>query len=254
MLKKSLNFFIPFLVACILMLPFSVFAQEEDNPFEESQDIDWEDAPLYLSGGANLSRVYGKEFPVRFDYKFFAQGGFLFKYSLFMKYPFYTGLEYVARGYEYDQTKTGFDFKNRYFEDKVKGSTTLGFLSIPILFQIKASKPSERFHFLAGANMGIRVFYFESFEASRNFPNDSIFIPVSYKKYGNDALDFFEFNAVAGARYKLLPRLEIMFLASYKLFGISISKENFFTRTELQNGLSLKLLYRIGSMRNLPFF
>jgi len=48
--------------------------------------------------------------------------------------------------------------------------------------------------------------------------------------------------------------MELLAMGSIKGAGLSLSKENFFTTTELSNVFSIKLLYTVTNLDNLPFF
>jgi hypothetical protein len=122
------------------------------------------------------------------------------------------------------------------------------------MLEIPVFKPENKFQILAGLGIGLRIFFREKFEeASRFIPQDSLLIPIKYDKVRNDALDYLEFNLCFGLKYKLLPRVEILAMGSLKGAGLSISKENFITRTELHNVFSLKVLYMITSLDGLSF-
>jgi len=127
----------------------------------------------------------------------------------------------------------------------------LNYISIPCLLEIPVLKPESRFQMLAGLGLGLRIYYHENFEGGRLFPQDSLFIPVSYEKTSNDALDYLEFNLCFGLKYKVLPGMELLAMGSLKGGGLSISKENFLTRTELHNVFSFKILYRVTSLERL---
>ena len=237
------------------ILPITTgYAQDEEEEWSPEIVTELGDAPIYISGGLTYANVYGKEYPDAFGYQFFGEGGILMQYSMFREFPFYTGLEFLRRGYSYNQTKNKVDQFGRKYEDKVTGRAKLAYLSIPFLFQIPASNPSKKLHVMAGINMNVRVFFSENFEASRTIPEDSLVIEIPYSKIGTNALDVVQFNLVAGVKYRILPRLEVLGLASMRGFGFSIGKENFFNRTELGNAFTIKLIYRIATLDQILFF
>ena len=248
---RNLGLTLIWCIVSVFNFPFKVVAQDED---EKPIYTGWEDGPIFVSFGPNLSKVYGREFPIGFDFKQSFEGGILIKYAIADMFPVYFGVEYQRRGYAYNRIKTGTTQNGKYYEDQVKGRVLLSYLSFPLLFELPAEKQKNKFHFIAGVSTGLRIYYNEKYDASRTFPKDSLTILTSYVKTGNDALDFLEFNLCLGAKYRILPRMEIMALASLKGFGLSISKENFITSKELHNVFSFKLLYRITSIESLPIF
>lgn len=256
--KKNDLFFlktlrIAFLLAFVVGInAFESFGQTEAKE-EKPNYTNAEEGPIYVSFGPNLSKVYGKEFPINFKYQQAFEGGLWLKYLVFDELPFYAGLEFQRRGYAYEQVKKGISQNGKAFEDRTKGNVVLNYISISCMLEVPVFKPENRFQILAGLGIGLRVFYREKFEASRFIPQDSLLIPVSYEKVRNDALDYLEFNLCFGLKYKLLPRVEILAMGSFKGAGLSISKENFITRTELHNVFSFKVLYRITSLDGLSF-
>jgi hypothetical protein len=254
--KKNDLFFlktlrIAFLLAFVVGInAFESFGQTEAKE-EKPNYTHAEEGPIFVSFGANLSKVYGKEFPIDFTYQKSFEGGLWLKYLVFDARPFYAGMEFQRRGYTYDYVKKGTLTNGKLFEDRAKGNVVLNYISIPFLFEIPIVKPESRFQVMAGLGIGLRVFFREKFEASRYIPQDSLLIQVPYEKERNDALDYLEFNLCFGLKYKILPRMEILAMGSLKGAGFSISKENFLTRTELHNVFSLKLLYKVTSLDGL---
>ena len=240
--------------ACLALgLSFQVSAQSESAPEPEIIQF-WEDAPVYISAGANLSQYSGDAFPVRFGYKFFWEAGFLFQYSFRQTVPFYSGIEFLRRGYDINSVKKGTDQLGRQTETRIEGKTDLAYFQFPFLLQLPAGKPARKFHFLAGPVLALRIYYHEKFSGTFSIPSDTVTIPISYEKTGNDALDFLDFSLAVGAKYRINHRWEIWATGSRKLFGISISKENFLTAEEVNTAFALKVLYRFGRMEDIPFF
>jgi len=236
---------------CFLVFSFlKVFSQTEEKK-EKPNFTNAEEGPIYVSFGPNLSKAYGKEFPIKFDYQQAYEGGLWLKYLALDEYPFYGGLEFQRRGYTINQIKKGITQNGKLFEDRINGKVVLNYISIPCLLEIPVLKPESRFQMLAGLGLGLRIYYHENFEGGRLFPQDSLFIPVSYEKTSNDALDYLEFNLCFGLKYKVLPGMELLAMGSLKGGGLSISKENFLTRTELHNVFSFKILYRVTSLERL---
>lgn len=236
----------------MLGLPFFGYGQDE----EEVPEIitNWEDAPLYLSAGPTLSRYQNSQSSLNFPFKLKGEGGFLFQYSLNEQFPFWSGLEFQMRGYSIRNFKSGNLPDGRYFEDKISGDGKMNYLVFPIMFSIPAEKPEKKLHFLAGASIGFRVYSRIKFKAVRSIPSDTLEIPVEYDNVGNDAIDLLDFNFVAGLSYRIRPGMEILATGSYKVIGFSIGQENFFSRREKNTLFSLKLVYRIGRITDLPFF
>jgi hypothetical protein len=241
-----------FLFFSLICLPFSGFCQDE----EEVPEIitNWEDAPLYLSGGPTLSQYQNSQSRLHFPYKVKGEGGFLFQYSLNQQFPFWSGMEFQMRGYSISNIKTGHLPDGRYYEDKVTGDGKMNYLVFPLLFSIPAEKPEKKLHFLAGASIALRVYSRIKFKAVRSIPSDTLEILVEYDDVGNDAIDLLDFNVVGGLSYRIRPGMEILATGSYKMIGFSMGQENFFSQKEKNTLFSLKLLYRIGRMTDLPFF
>ncbi len=236
----------------LLGLPFAGYGQEE----EEIPEIitNWEDAPLYLSAGPTLSRYQNTQSPLNFPFTLRGEGGFLFQYSLNQQFPFWSGLEFQMRGYSISNFKSGNLPDGRYYEDKISGDGKMNYLVVPMLFSIPASKPEKKLHLLAGASIALRVYSRLKFRAVRAIPSDTLEIPVEYDDVGNDAIDLMDFNLMGGLSYRIRPGMEILATGSYKVLGFSIGQENFFSRREKNTLFSLKLVYRIGRMTDLPFF
>jgi len=256
--KTGLFFLKTFRISiCVALMSASSFSEVFGQTEEEEDKPNYtnaEEGPIYVSFGPNISKIYGKEFPVKFDYQQAFEGGLWLKYLIFDELPFYGGLEFQRRGYTINQIKKGTTPNGKIFEDRIKGNVILNYLSIPCLIEVPIFKPEKRFQVLAGLGLGLRIYYREKFEGGRLFPQDSLFIPIAYEKTGNDALDFMEFNLCFGLKYKVLPRMELLAMGSIKGAGLSLSKENFFTTTELSNVFSIKLLYTVTNLDNLPFF
>ena len=208
--------------------------------------------PFYISCGPNYNKFSGSAYPVKFDFKFFMEGGVLLQYIFLQTYPFYTGIEYQRRGYDYNIDKKGIANDGRNYEKKVNGFVRIDYLNIPILFKIPARKPSEKFHILAGAGLSFRLNYYEEYEGTYSIPKDTLVIPLSYQNSGNDALDFMDFNVSLGCRYGITKKLDVWALVTRKLFGISTGKENFITANEINTNFTIKLVYRLPSWFHIP--
>lgn len=209
--------------------------------------------PFYVTGGPNYSRFSGRAYPIRFDYKLFFEAGILVQQALFDEYPFYTGIEFQKKGYDIKQVKKGISSNGKAYEDRVNGVVRVDYLHFPWLFKIPPGRLNNRFHILAGPGISMRVRYYEKFEATRTIPADTLTIPVSYETTGNDALDLLDFNFSLGCRYALTRKLDLWFVANRKLFGFSISKENFITSKEINTSFSLKLVYKLPDFTQLNF-
>jgi hypothetical protein len=241
-----------FLFFLLLGLPFFGYSQAD----EEVPEIitNWEDAPLYLSAGPILSQYENSQSPLNFPFKLNGEGGFLFQYSLNQQFPFWSGLEFQMRGYSISNFKSGKLPDGRNYEDKVTGDGKMNYLVFPIIFSVPASKPEKKLHFLAGASIGLRVYSRIKFKAVRSIPSDTLVIPIEYDDVGNDAIDLLDFNVAGGLSYRIRPGMEILATGSYKVIGFSTGQENFFSRNEKNTLFSLKLVYRIGRITDLPFF
>ena len=224
---------------------------QDDEEVPELVTI-WEDAPLYVSLGPSFSRF--KDAQAAYPVKLLGEGGFLFQYSLFQQLPFWSGMEFQMRGYRINTSKSGRTSDGRYFEQKSNGDTRINYLVFPMPFSIPSSEPEKKFHVLAGPSMGLRVYFRQNYTYSYAIPSDTILITGKENITGNDALDFLDFNANLGVTYRIKPRLELWAMATYKVFGFSIGQENFFSRNEHNTQFSIKLLYRIGHMEDMPFF
>lgn len=241
-----------FLVILLFCVPFFGFGQDD----EEVPEIitNWEDAPLYLSAGPTLSQYQNSQSPLQFPFKLKAEGGFLFQYSLNQQFPFWSGMEFQMRGYSISNFKSGKLPDGRYYEDKVSGDGRMNYLVFPLLFSIPAEKPEKKLHFLAGTSISLRIYSRIKFKAVRSIPSDTLEIPVEYDDVGNDAIDLLDFNVIGGVTYRIKPGFEILATGSYKMIGFSMGQENFFSQKEKNTLFSLKLLYRIGRITDLPFF
>ena len=106
-LRKS--FFIPIIswICLLFLLPQNLQAQEETSteslPDTELNELD--EMPFYISCGPNYNKFSGSAYPVKFDFKFFIEGGVLLQYVFLQTYPFYAGIEYQRRGYDYNINK-----------------------------------------------------------------------------------------------------------------------------------------------------
>jgi hypothetical protein len=243
---------IRFLFFLLLGLPFLGYGQDEDEIPEIITN--WEDAPLYLSAGPTLSQYRNSQSTLNFPFKLKGEAGFLFQYSLNQQFPFWSGLEFQMRGYSIRNFKSGKLPDGRNYEDKVNGDGKMNYLVFPMLFSIPSEKPEKKLHFLAGASLALRVYSRIKFKAVRVIPSDTLEIPVEYDDVGNDAIDLMDFNLMGGLSYRIRPGMEILATGSYKVIGFSIGQENFFSQREKNLLFSLKLVYRIGRMTDLPFF
>jgi hypothetical protein len=113
--------------------------------------------------------------------------------------------------------------------------------------------PEKKLRFVLGPSAGIRIWTRQKFTYIYEIPSDSIRIEGKADS-GSDALDLVEINAIAGVFYSPHPRLDVCLRGTYKLFGFSIAKENFISRTERNSMLSISLMYRFSTVRNLSFF
>ena len=247
-----MNYRFHFLFFLLFSLPFIGHSQEE----EEIPEIitNWEDAPLYLSAGPTLSQFQTSQPPLTFPFKVKAEGGFLFQYSLNQQFPFWSGLEFQMRGYSINNFKSGKLQDGRYYEEKVTGDGKMNYLVVPMMFSVPAAKPEKKLHFLTGASIALRVYSRIKFKSFTSIPSDTLVIPVEYDDVGNDAIDFMDFNLMGGLSYRIRPGIEILATGSYKVIGFSTGQENFFSQREKNLLFSLKLVYRIGRMTDLPFF
>lgn len=230
-------------------------AQTETNSetAEELELDDLDEMPLYLTGGPNFSQFSGRAYPIRFDYKLFFEVGVLFQFVLFDDFPFYSGIEFQKKGYDINQFKKGILGNGKAYEDRVKGIVRIDYLNFPLLFKFPRAKLNNRFHVLAGPGISLRIRYYEKFDAVRTIPADTLSIPQSYEKTGNDALDLLDFNLSLGCRYALTKKLDLWFVANRKLFGFSIGQENFLTSKEINTYFSLKLVYKLPDLSRLNF-
>lgn len=219
-----------------------------------SQFNHFEDAPLYITAGAQYGSYYGPEFRTRFPYRPGTELGFWIEYSLFQKYPFYSGLEWQWRGYIIDSEKSGTNQSGMKFTQKANGKVDLHYLSIPFLFRLPYENTAQKLRLLLGINTSLRFLYKDNYCAEYRVPEIGFQFDSCYSKFRNDAMDYIDFHGVAGMIYQLHPRVSVLLLGAYKLAGVSISKENFITRRELNNHFSLKVMYKIGRLKDLPFF
>lgn len=234
-----------------ILFPFWGYGQEET----ESPAIitDWEFAPIYLSCGPNFSQYRNSQSPFQFPPRIKGEGGFLFQYSLNQEFPFWSGIEFQMRGYSISNFKSGKLPDGRYFEDRVSGNGKMNYLVFPMILSFPAAKPEKKLHFVAGVSMALRVYSRIKFKAVRSIPSDTLEIPVEYDDIGNDAIDLLDFNVMGGLTYRIRPGMELMATISYKAVGFSIGQENFFSRKEQNTLVSLKLLYQLGKLGDLPF-
>lgn len=238
----------------VFQFSFSIFSFCQEEAESESQIItDFKEAPLYVSAGAQLGQYFGPEYGRRFPFRLTAEAGLWFQYSLFRQIPFYSGLEWQWRGYDIDNFKTEQNQNGNTFELKTKGQVNIHYLNFPFLLQIPAHNTETKLHFLAGLNTSFRFLYVDNYCADYQIPEIGFRFDSCYRKVRNDAMDYIDFHGVAGLNYQPHPRLMLMLLGAYKLGGISISKENFITRRELNTHFSLKILFQIGRIENLPF-
>ncbi len=230
-----------------------VSAQDSGNDQGPGIITQFDDAPLYVTAGLQYGSYYGPEFNRNFPYKLTTEFGFWFEYSLFQQFPFYSGLEWQWRGYNIDNEKRGTNQNGMEFIQKVKGKVDIQYLTVPFLFRFPAGKPEKKFQFLLGLNTSLRFLYKDNYCADYQIPEIGFTFDSCYSKFRNDAMDFIDFHGVAGAIYRLHPKVSVLFLGSYKLGGFSISKENFLTRRELNTNFSIKVLWQIWELRKLPF-
>lgn len=229
---------------------FLVKAQEACETNSKSIE-DYNETPgFYLTTGPTFSRFSGKAFPIRFPFQWHFQVGGHFQFLLKQEYLTWTGLEFQLMGYGYDIIKKGVNQEGKNFEQATKGDVRIGYLNIPFLLQFPIQKPQRRFHLLGGISLALRVFYKEEFSGYYRIPSDTLEIPVSYSKVGNDAFDFLNFNLCVGGRYAFSPRWEVWALMQQKVIGLSIGKENFATLEEVNTLFSFKLLYRVGDRKS----
>jgi hypothetical protein len=216
--------------------------------------FDFDDIPLLVSAGVQYGSYYGSEYNRRFPFKVTAELGLWFEYALFQKYPFYSGLEWQWRGYDINSEKKGKNQNGMDFIQTSKGRVDLHYLSIPLLFRYPLDNPTGKIRLLAGLNTAFRFLYKDSYCSDYQIPQTGFKFDSCYSKFRNDAMDYIDFHGVAGLIFNFHPRASLLLLGAYKLGGISISKENFLTRRELNNHFSLKLLWKVGRLKDLPFF
>ncbi len=239
------------LILILALAAHSTNAQGGEESYPEFL-WDWDSTPLCITLGPNLSRY--KDQSTSYPVKILGEGGFLSKYSVSREFPFWTGLEFQMRGYRIKSFKSGKTNDGRTFEQRSEGDTRINYLVVPFLFSLPAGKPENKFHVLAGASLGVRIYFRQNYTYSFSIPADSIVINGKENKIGNDALDFLDFNTVAGCSYRISPRMELWALATWKAFGFSIGQQDFFSRHEKNTMATLKLIYRIGSLEDIPFF
>lgn len=244
---------IPAFWILVLLLGLPYFAWSQQTEPEEDDFDNWDGAPVLIHLGGNLGRISGSEYPSRFDYLASGSGGLWLKYKLFQEFPFYFGMEYFSKGYNIDFKKSGLTNSGKRFEQESNGKARMFYLSFPIVFEIKLSEKMKSLRALAGLSMDVRMFSYEKFRYSYRIPTDSIVIEDSYQKYRNDAKDLLDGMFTTGLSWKPHRRFEIWLTAQYKLFGLSLGKENFFTRTEQHHAFNLRLFYRIARVDDIPF-
>lgn len=227
-----------------------VFGQDVED---EDELLSWEDSPIFLHIGGNYSRISGSEYPTRFTYLPSGSGGIWLKYRLLQALPFYVGVEYLSKGYNIDLQKSGVTNSGKNFKQESKGRSRMYYLSFPVVFEIKLASNQKKLKALAGLAMDMRMFSYERFNYSYRIPSDSILIEGSELKYRNDAKDILDGMFTAGLNWKPHQRFEIWLTGSFKLFGLSLGKENFFNRTEYYQALNLRLFYQIARVRDIPF-
>lgn len=231
------------LSACFLCFALSLAAQENSEP-------EMSEPGFFISAGANFSQFSGKAFPVKFPFQFNYQVGGYFQFQLWQEYTIYSGMIFQQKGYAYDFLKTGQNLDGKAFEQKIKGECKISYLDFPALVSFPLKKPDSRWHLLAGTSFSLRVLYREKFSGYFKIPEDTLFIPQSYEKTGNDAFDFLDVNLCLGATWRLNNWLEIWALANRKAFGLSIGKENFATSEEVNTLFALQLVGRLGNRKN----
>lgn len=232
------------LVCNLLML--NGFCQESSK--ETSSDDSFEEGNgIYISGGLNYGRFSGSAFPTKFSFKTLGQGGLMLNFLFLNQFPVWSGLEYQLKGYDYEFFQKGTTQTGKEFIKSSIGNARIGLFNIPFLFQFPIKKPSK-IHVLAGVSASLRIYFHEKYSGTYRVPQDTLEIPLKYEKFGNDALDFFDFNASVGVRYRVLPWLDFWALANQKAFGFSIGKENFITANELNTLFSFQALIRLGDL------
>lgn len=255
---KMIDFFKRYFILAPILLMTGLFifaipaACQEVS--EDSDDSDWEDGALYISAGPNLSQYKQMQSDSKYPFKLLGEGGLMMRIALNGEIPIVTGIEFQSRGFTIDSKRTGTNQSGKYFEQRITGKSRTNFLQLPFLVQVPFDVPNQKFHVLAGFGAGLRVYNNVEYSGTYSIPSDTLVIPINGSERGNNALDFLEFNAIAGFSYKVFRRTEIWALANYKLFGLSIGQENFFSRNEQNSLFSFKLVYRIGNIENLAFF
>lgn len=227
-----------FCLACILFIALPSAAQEKFEP------------GVFISAGPNISQFSGKAFPVKFPYQLNYQFGGYFQFLLWQEYTIYSGMIFQQKGYAYNFLKTGQNLEGKAFEQKIIGECKISYIDFPALFSFPLKKPDSRWHILAGPSFSLRVLFREKFSGYYQIPEDTLYIPQSYEKTGNDAFDFLDVNLSVGATWRLNKWLEIWALANRKVFGLSIGKENFATTDEVNTLFAVQLVARLGSRRN----
>jgi len=226
----------------------ATFAQSESKKIR----YNWKEAPVYLSGSGQINRFKSESngpYPIYAGY----EAGLFVDYALMQQYPFRGGFEYQMRGFSLDDFSEGTTNSGKRYRKTITGKTEFSYLQLSSLFKLGRNMPEKKLRFVLGPSAGIRLMTRQKFTYIYEIPSDSIRIEGKADS-GSDALDLVEINAIAGVFYSPHPRIDICLRGTYKLFGFSIAKENFISRTERNSMLSISLMYRFSTVGNLSFF